>query len=100
MFTFILLNCNLDNSNYIIDNATFKKSLNNGTLKNFIEEIKPFYKTSKRDYLNITSKDYNRFLTVIRQICNFNDIMLIKKVLYIKSKYVPFYLINKKQEEV
>ena len=100
LFSFLSLNCHIDNSNYVIDYSTFKKALNNNNLKLFIEEIEPFYKYSKKSYLDISSYNYNKFLTVIRQICNFNNIILVKKVKYIRSKYMPIFYINKMLEEV
>ena len=76
---------------YVIDNNSYKKGIFNETIQNFLEDCKPHYHISKRKkYLerNIT---YNSFITVVRQICNFNNITYTSQIKYDKSKYDIVY---------
>lgn len=78
---------------YVIDIIIYKKLLYNNKLNTFIEELKPYYYESKLKYLE-NCKTYSNFLTVIRQICSYNNISYDKKVIYKKSKYEAIYYIN------
>ena len=78
---------------YVIDIVIYKKLLYNNKLNTFIEELKPYYYDSKLKYLE-NCKTYNKFLTIIIQICSYNNISYDKKVIYKKSKYEPIYYIN------
>lgn len=73
LFNFLELICMTMNKQYIINYDSFKKSKFIEKLDPFIDEIRPYYYISKRSYLEqpIT---YKRFLTIIRQICNYNNI--------------------------
>jgi hypothetical protein len=76
---------------YIVDNISYKKGIFTESIPKFIEECKSYYYLSKRKtYLerNIT---YNSFITVIRQICNFNNITYTSQIKYDKSKYDIVY---------
>jgi hypothetical protein len=77
---------------YIINNAVYKKGLFNDKLTNFINDCKPYYYTSKLKYLD-RKLTYNSFMTVIRQICNFNKITYTSQIKYDKSTYdIVYYL--------
>jgi|UniRef100_A0A6C0IL09 hypothetical protein len=73
LFNFLELICMAMNKQYIINYDSFKKSKFIEKLDTFIDEIRSYYYISKRSYLEqpIT---YKRFLTIIRQICNYNNI--------------------------
>lgn len=75
---------------YIFDNNAFKKGIFHNLLQDFLEECKPYYHISKRKYLEKTLS-YNSFVTVIRQICNFNNIEYISQIKYDKSNYDIIY---------
>ena len=64
----------------------------NDTISNFIEECKPYYHLSKRIYLE-RKLTYNSFVTIIRQICNFNKITYTSQIKYDKSTYDIMYYI-------
>jgi hypothetical protein len=77
---------------YIIDYNSFKKGNFNNSIKDFIDKCVPYYHLSKQKYLN-TQITYNSFITIIRQICNYNKITYTSKIKYDKSKYSIFYYI-------
>ena len=78
---------------YIFDNISYKKLEFYNNIEKFINEIDPYDIKSKKHY--ITRKlDYNKFLTIIRQICKFSKIQYFSKINYDKSKYFIKYFIE------
>ena len=77
---------------YVINNNSYKKGLFNDVILNFIENCKPYYHISKRKYLE-RKLTYNSFVTIIRQICNYNKITYTSQIKYDKSTYDIIYYI-------
>jgi hypothetical protein len=77
---------------YIINNSSFKKAQFQDKLTEFYNIIEPYYYSSKVFYLK-RNMTYSRFMTVIRQICNFNMIKYESNIQYSKSKYDIHYYI-------
>jgi len=77
---------------YIIDNNVYKKGLFNGIIASFFEECSQYYHVSKRKYLE-KKTTYNSFITVIRQICKFNNLTYTSQIKYDKSNYDIVYTI-------
>ena len=75
---------------YIITNDSYKKGIFNNSIPIFITECIPYYYISKRKYLE-RKINYNSFITVIRQICNFNKITYTSQIKYDKSNYNIIY---------
>jgi hypothetical protein len=77
---------------YIINKSVYKRGMFTDSINNFIQECKPYYHASKYKYVNppIT---YNLFITIIRQICNFNKIKYTSRIKYEKSNYDIIYSI-------
>ena len=84
--------CIKNDSYYIFNNNAFKKGKYTHDIDDFINECIPYYHLSKRKYLEkkITQKS---FVTVLRQICNFNNIRYVSKIVYNKSTYDVVYYI-------
>lgn len=84
--------CIKNDSYYIFNNNAFKKGKYTHDIDNFINECIPYYHLSKRKYLEkkMTQKS---FVTVLRQICNFNNIRYVSKIVYNKSTYDVVYYI-------
>ena len=76
---------------YVIDTNSYKKGIFNNTIPTFLEECKPFYHIAKRKKYLECNYTYNSFITVIRQICNFNKITYTSQIKYDKSKYDIVY---------
>ena len=76
-----------ESDTYLILNKTaYKKAEYHNYLQPFLEQLKEYYYDSKKFY--VTRKmNYNFFLTIIRQICNYNNIKYVKKITYVKSVY-------------
>ena len=80
----------MDNS-YIFNNDSYKKGLFNQTIPEFIETCKAHYSPTKQYYLE-RKMTYNYFITILRQICNHNNIKYSSKILYDKSDYnITYY---------
>lgn len=77
---------------YVINNNAYKKGLFNDVILIFIENCKPYYNISKRKYLE-RKLTYNSFVTIIRQICNYNKITYTSQIKYDKSTYDIIYYI-------
>ena len=82
-----------NNNKYIINTICYKKGIYNGSIEKFIELCKPYYYLSKRKYLE-RKLTYSSFITVIRQICNYNKITYTSQIKYDKSTYEIIYSIN------
>lgn len=77
---------------YVINNNSYKKGIFTGSIPKFLEICKPYYHISKRKYLE-RKINYNSFITILRQICNFNKITYTSQIKYDKSNYDIIYYI-------
>ena len=77
---------------YVLNTNSYKKGMFNDLIMTFIEACKPYYHLSKRKYLE-RKPTYNSFTTIIRQICNFNQITYTSQIKYDKSSYDILYYI-------
>lgn len=80
------------NNYYIFNNNAFKKGVFDESIQKFINYCIPYYHLSKRKYLE-KSLTYNSFTTIMRQICNYNNIVFSSEIKYDKSKYNIVYFI-------
>ena len=88
-----------DNSNnsieyYKLDKILFKKLEYHNLLNNFLRVLKQYYYSNKQFYLERTMT-YNNFLTIVRQICKYNNITIKKHIIYQKDTYSIEYYIYK-----
>jgi len=84
--------CLKNEKHYTLDIYSFKKGILNESIQIFLSECNEYYHISKRKYLE-KKLTYNSFITIIRQICNFNKITYTSKIKYDKSKYSIIYYI-------
>lgn len=77
---------------YTISPVSFKKACFLNIIDEFCDKIKNHYHISKNHYIN-REMNYNRLITVIRQICKYNKIPITSNVKYDKSKYSMQYYI-------
>ena len=77
---------------YVINNNVYKKGIFNETIIKFVEDCKPFYHLSKYKYLE-RKLTYNSFVTILRQICNYNKITYTSQIKYDKSTYNIVYYV-------
>ena len=83
---------NIHNDEYFITKAVFKRAELLNYIQPFIETIKPYYYFSKQHYVHKLI-NYNAFITIVRQLCNVNNIKYTSKIVYIKSNYEIQYTI-------
>lgn len=91
-FSFLNQICTKNEKHYLLDTVSFKRGIFNGTIQAFFEECTPYYHNSKKKYVE-RKLTYNSFVTVIRQICNSNQITYTSQIKYDKSKYDIVYII-------
>ena len=84
--------CLKNEKHYILDVDSFKKGIFKEIIQQFLDNCKQYYHLSKRKYLE-KKLTYNSFVTVIRQICNFNKITYTSQIKYDKSTYSIVYYI-------
>jgi hypothetical protein len=96
LYDFLEKTCIKDSVNkfFIFSKSAFKKAEIYNLLTNFKEAIKPYYYSSKQYYVE-RDLSFIRFTTIIKQICNVNNIEIISKIVYNKSKYeMEYYIAN------
>jgi hypothetical protein len=84
--------CLKNDKYYTFNNVSFKKGVYTSDIPAFISACVPYYHFSKRKYLE-KKLTYNAFMTVLRQICNFNKIVYTSQIKYCKSSYDIIYYI-------
>jgi hypothetical protein len=84
--------CVKNDKYYIFNMDSFKKGLYKDLIPKFLETCKSYYHISKRKYLE-KELTFNSFITVLRQICNFNNITYTSNIKYDKSSYFITYYI-------
>ena len=81
------------NKYYIFNLNSYKKGIFNKNIEAFIEKCKPNYFFTKRKKYLECKLTYNSFITVLRQICNFNKLIYTSKIKYENSSYNINYFI-------
>ena len=77
---------------YIFNRNSYKKGILDNTITDFLIQCKEYYYSSKQKYLE-KKLTYNSFVTVLRQICNFNKITYTSQIKYCKSEYdIEYYI--------
>ena len=77
---------------YIFNSDAFKKGVYTESIQRFLVECIPYYHISKRNYLE-KKLTHKSFTTVLRQICNYNNITYTSQLKYDKSTYDIVYFI-------
>jgi len=84
--------CLKNEKHYIFNIESFKKGVFSEEIPNFLVTCLPYYHISKRKYLE-KKLTHNSFVTVLRQICNFNKITYTSQIKYNKSTYnIEYYI--------
>jgi len=84
--------CSKNEKHYTLNKDSFKKGIYNEYIQHFLITCIPYYHLSKRKYLE-KKLTYNSFITVLRQICNYNKITYTSQIKYTKSTYDIVYYI-------
>ena len=89
---FDLLGDYILNKTIFITNNLYKKLVIDNRSTLFLLKIEPHYYDSKKFYCT-RPMTYNRFLTVVRQICKYFTISYYSKILYYNAAYENTLLI-------
>ena len=90
LFTLLDSICAKNEKHYVINNESFKRGIFQESISKFFIECNKYYHISKKKYLE-KKLTYNSFTTVLRQICNFNNITYTSQIKYDKSNYDIIY---------
>jgi len=71
---------------YILNYNSYKKGLLDDTIIDFMKQCKEYYFISKQKYSD-RKLNYNSFITVVRQISNYNKVTYTSQIKYSKSEY-------------
>ena len=88
------IGCQKTDKCYIVDITAFKRAIYNNDLEMFIQSIKEYYYMSKLHYIDMTHASYNKFNTIIRQLCKCNNVVFSKNIKYDKSTYSVVYNVH------
>jgi len=91
-YFYILLDEYILNKKIFITKNLYKKLVIDNTSTIFLQNIEPYYYASKKFYCT-RDMTYNRFITVLRQICKYFNISYNSKILYYNSGYENTLLI-------
>lgn len=90
LWDFLKANGEINEENIIFSKFLYKKAVFKETIEPFIKSLIEYYHESKKHY--ITRKmDYNKFITVLRQLCNSNDVKYTTQMVYNNSTYEIVY---------
>jgi len=77
---------------YLFDLNSYKKMIFHEYYDEFKIKIKPYYRVSKRFYIE-RKLVYSSFTNIIRQICKSNNVMFTSKIKYNESIYnIDYYI--------
>lgn len=84
--------CLKNEKHYTFNFNAFKKGVYSEDIQKFLLDCLPYYHISKRKYLE-RKLTHKGFATILRQICNFNEIKYTSEIKYDKSTYDIIYYI-------
>lgn len=99
LLNFLKLIAEDKDNHYLLTKILYKQAEYNNLIANFIESLKPYYYKSKLYYIE-RKLDYVKFMTIIRQLCNVNNVVYTTKIVYNNSNYEIEYYINKPSTQV
>lgn len=93
-FNFLKENCTSTHNNFFIfDIDAFKKAKFHGRIQAFCTNLYDFYYPVKHEYIS-RDNNFTRFMTIIRQICNYNNIPFTTRIKYANNTYYITYFIK------
>ena len=95
-FTQTSSTCTHTDTSYVINYEVFKAMTYTTQYSLFVQTVRPYYHLSKRHYLD-SPFTYKKFLTILRQICNYNSIpytAIMKYAHSISNMEYHLYLIH------
>jgi hypothetical protein len=86
--------CIKDEKYYHLSKSAFKAAEYHNLISSFCSSVSEHYRKSKQYYVD-RKMNYNKFITVVRQICNINNVPYTSKIVYIKSYYDIVYYVSR-----
>lgn len=86
-------NCEREGKFHVFSKVCFRKALYHDRIKPFCQNLSQYYHLSKKYYVD-RNMDYNRFMTVVRQLCKAHRVPYTSKIVYNKSTYDILYYID------
>ena len=77
--------CIKNATHYVINYETLKRARFTSHYDDFMEMLRPYYYPSKHHYIDAPVA-YKRFLTILRQICTYNNFAYTSTTVYDRSK--------------
>jgi hypothetical protein len=93
LLLFFQQHAELNDNHYHFNKTLFKKALFNNAIAPFLLSLEPFYFSSKLFYLH-RKIDFNKFISVLRQLSHSLNIPFHKKMSYSNSSYDILYAWN------
>jgi hypothetical protein len=94
IWTFLKENGEETTDHFMFDKVLYKKAVFKEMIEPFVKSLIEHYHESKKHYIN-RKLDYNKFVTVLRQLCNSNDIEYKTQMVYNSSTYEIVYTFGK-----
>ena len=83
---------------FLLSPISFKQAEYHSILTDFCASLEEYYHVSKKHYVN-RKLNYSKFTTLIRQICNVNQVSFTSKIVYNRSTYDILYYIYKPDQQ-
>lgn len=94
LFDFLNIATKIIDNYYIFNKETYKKYVYNDVINSFCTSLKKYYKKSKLFYLE-RDMNFIKFVTIIRQLCNYLNIDYRTYTKYDKNTYnIVYYIKN------
>lgn len=84
--------CQRNQTYFIFNNEAYKKGNMYNLFEPFVESLKPYYYNSKQFYLE-RNISFKMLATIVRQICNVQNIIYTNHIKYNKSNHEIHYYI-------
>jgi len=94
LYNFLDIDSPIVNNNYVFNKEIYKKYIYNNKIDSFCKLLKKYYKKSKFVYLE-REMNYIKFVTILRQLCNYLNIEYKTNTKYDKNTYNIIYYIKK-----
>jgi len=94
LYDFLDIGTNILNNYYVFNKEIYKKYVYNNNIESFCKLLKKYYKKSKFFYLE-RDMNFIKFVTIIRQLCNYLNIEYKTSTKYDKNTYNIIYYIKK-----
>lgn len=90
---YLELNCDVRENTFVFNKEAYKRASLNHSMTFFLDVILDYYHVSKKNYA-LNCVNYNKFLTILRQVCKLHSIQFDKHTTYFRSSHVISYLIE------